>query len=203
LKARLGGNHESALMVRVAEANDPSFRAPEQGECLARPEDVIIFIEWRAVNNLKALQLDRAGGKALKETKMLGRELIPGPLGGKARQGVESRGDGVARTSPIVIAANDDRGQGPYLFNHGIGVGTVTDQIAQAQDLLVLSLRQLEAHLQRFQIGMYVAEEKIAHYQIPRWRRLALSLAASNKASAARGATENGHHRGGKLHYSS
>jgi hypothetical protein len=28
--------------------------------------------------------------------------------------------------------------------------------------LLVLSLRQFEAHLQRFQIGMYVAEEKIA-----------------------------------------
>jgi len=117
-------------MVRVAETNDPSSRAPEQGECLARPEDVIIFIEWRAVNNLKALQLDRAGGKALKEAKMLGRELIPGPLGGKARQGIEFGGDGVARTSLIVIAANDDRGQGPYLFNDGIGVGAVTDQIA-------------------------------------------------------------------------
>src|SRR5208337_2518612 len=107
-----------------------SFRAPEQGKCLARPEDVIIFIERRAVNNLKAVQLDRACRKALKETKMLGRELIPSPLRGKTRQGIEFRGDLVARTSLIVVAANDDRGQGPYLFNDGIGVGTVTNQIA-------------------------------------------------------------------------
>ena len=110
-------------MVRVAEANDPSFRAPEQGECLARPEDVIIFIEWRAVNNLKAVQLDRAGGKSAKESKVLGGERIPGPLGGKARQGIEFRGDGEARTSLIVIAANDDRGQGPYLSMTALGSG--------------------------------------------------------------------------------
>jgi hypothetical protein len=36
--------------------------------------------------------------------------------------------------------------------------------------LLVLSLRQFEAHLQRFQIGMYVAEEKIAQNRIPTQR---------------------------------
>ena len=118
--------------MRVAEAHGASFRALEQGECFARPEDVIVFVEWRAVNNLKAVQLDGAGGQAVKETEVLGRKLLPSPLGGKTRQGIEFRGDLVARTSLIVVAANDDRGQGPYLFNDGIGVGTVTDQIAQA-----------------------------------------------------------------------
>ena len=130
MKAPLRRNHETALMVRMAEADNPSLRAPEQWECLARAEDIVIFIEGRAVNNLKALELDWAGGKTLKETEMLRRQLIPGPLGGEARQGIEIGGDGIARTSLIVIAANDDRGQRPYLFNDGIGVGTVTDQIA-------------------------------------------------------------------------
>ena len=96
LKAAPGRNHESALIVRVAKANGLSFRALEQGERLARSEDVLIFVERRAVNNLKTVQLHRAGGKRAKETEMLGRELIPSPLDGKSSQGIEFCGIGVA-----------------------------------------------------------------------------------------------------------
>jgi hypothetical protein len=60
--------------------------------------------------------------------------------------------------------------------------------------LLVFSLRQLEAHLQRFQIGVYVAEEKIAQDRIPtqRWRLPGwpwVFPAVKNRRAARRAAT--------------
>jgi hypothetical protein len=75
---------------------------------------------------------------------------------------IEFLGHGIAGTSLVVIAANNDRGQGLDLLNDGVGVGAVTDEVPKTYNLVILPLRKVEARLQCFQVRVYVAEEKVA-----------------------------------------
>src|SRR6266851_3454532 len=63
-----------------------------------------------------------------------------------------------------IVVAPDDRGDmRPCPIDREVRIGAVSDQVAQAQDLIVAALRVAEHGLKRLPVSMDVAEDQVGH----------------------------------------
>ena len=66
----------------------------------------------------------------------------------------------------VMIAAHDGVAVGPGPFNDFRGMRIVADQVAAADNPLVLALRRSKHRLERIPVGVQIAYEEVSHRRI-------------------------------------
>src|SRR5207245_1255391 len=80
---------ESALQMRVSKKSDVALGVFERQGGLGYAGQVFVFIEWRSVGDLVAVDGQRTARQAADILGIFRRELAQGPYRGRARQGIE------------------------------------------------------------------------------------------------------------------
>lgn len=154
--------YEPALPVRMAEKHGLSCEASERWQRLAWPENVFVFVQGRAVRDLKSVQREGSGRQGAEKLPMFWGELLARPKDRLACERIEVLYIHDASTRLIMIAADDDCGQLPDSFDDFVWIGTVSDQIAKADGAIIAAARHLECLLERFQIRVNVTDNQVA-----------------------------------------
>ncbi len=100
--------------------------------------------------------------------EVVGGELVAGPEGGGAGDGVEAVGRGEAAADAVVIAADDEVVEGADAVDDLVGAAAVADDVAEVPEF-VDSRRQIggvgEDGLESFEVAVDVGEDEGAHYR--------------------------------------
>jgi hypothetical protein len=132
---------ETALQVRVPEECNLRGRIEQAVESLSRRENIFVLIAKGAVNHYETIFSERAGGKLLKPFAIFGAELVASPESDGAGDGIEVVGVGQAGAGFIMIAANGERADFADAIYHFVGIGTVADDVAQADYFVPVAFR--------------------------------------------------------------
>ena len=107
-------------------------------------------------------RLERTLRKHLQPFQIVGREILLRPNGRQGRNRIEACNIGHAGAGFVVIAADEERAQLTGAGNHLIGIGAVTDDVAQIPDYVVCG-KSIDARLERINIRMNVTDNEDAH----------------------------------------
>ena len=156
---------KSTLEMGVAKKSDGDGIGDERIEGVSDADQVLVFVDGGAVDELEAGEFVYADG-ALREStepfEIFGRELVPGPEGGDAGDGVEVFQVHEAADGFVMIAADEDASEGADAGDDFVGIGGVADGIAEVDDE-VGSGSSGQTSVERLEVAVNVAEEKDAH----------------------------------------
>ena len=138
---------------------------------VAHGEDVLVFVERRAVDAGDGFsirldgRLDGALGEGAEPLDVFPAKLVAGPEGGVAGDGVEVVGRGEAAADAVVVAADDEGGEGADEVDDLVGAGAVADDIAEIPELVISASARGsgEDGLEGFKVAVDVGEDEGAH----------------------------------------
>ena len=147
----------------VSEEYKPSLGMRKLENRVEGIDEVLIFVEHRAVDHQEPVDLARPRGKLPQVRRVIRRERLHGPLRGAPGDRVEA--DGVLQPAAglIVVAANHFGDIGAYPFGDGIGIGPIPDDIAKTNNPIVAVCRRSQNRLEGFPVAVYVAKDEVTH----------------------------------------
>ena len=103
-------------------------------------------------------------GSSRSQFEVFGGELVAGPEGGGAGDGVEGVGRGEAAGDAVMVAADDEGGEGADAVEDLVGAGAVADHVTEVPELVEAGeLRGGEDGVERFKVAVDVGEDEDAH----------------------------------------
>ena len=150
---------KSALQMRVSEKRDRTVQVRSHLRHFLLGRHIFVFIERRAVENLKAVD---PFGTLDQTSQIIGVLRLNDGLSPKSRQACD-RVEPVQVLQPgasfIVISADNAVDVFANPPDHRVGIGAVAHQVATADDAVVLRAGTRQHSAQRFPIGVNVAED--------------------------------------------
>src|SRR6266568_3655108 len=153
-------------MVRVPEKTQSRARIKQPFECLCGCENIFIFVLKRSVNQYHALRFFRSLRKGGKPGHKFGAQLRLRPFHSHLCDRIKIVGGHDSRDRLIVIAANHVAGNGLQFFGDRGRIGTVPDNVAEANGSVPLSGSSREGCIEGCEIGMEIAEDQKSHSKV-------------------------------------
>ncbi len=135
-------------------------RGQQRFDGVAQSHHIFVLVHGGTVHELYAGQiadLHRALGQSAQPLQVVGSELIAGPQGGQAGDGIEVLQFHGAAGCLVMVAAHEDGPQAANPFDHVVGAGAVAHNIAEVHDQIVRRRRR-QACFQSFEVAMNIAK---------------------------------------------
>src|SRR5216683_3729949 len=158
-----GAVRKTALMMRVPEKCYVRWRFEKPAHGLPRNEDVFILILEGAMNQRNAVHRNWSGGQLLDIIQIVRPHLLARPLRRELRHGIEIFKVSKPRDGFVVIAPNDDRRKLLHALGHFVWIGSVIDDVTQAEDAFPTVLHCVEGGIERSGIGMNITQQEKSH----------------------------------------
>jgi hypothetical protein len=160
---------EAALHVGVAKERQRHTQCDQWGEGIAQRNNVFIFVNRGAVHQLNIGQIrqrDWAVRQGAKPFEIFGTKFVAGPDSGCGGHGIEIIEIDQSGHSFVVIATNENLAQRTRTVDHLVRAGTISHDVTKIDDEIVCGSSD-ETSVERFEIGVNIAEQKYAQADTP------------------------------------
>ncbi len=155
---------EPALQVGMAEEREGGSGCNERDQGVSEGYNIGVFIGRRAVNELnlrEVLKRKRALRQSVQPSVMFRSQLVARPDSGGGGHRVEVVKLEQAGRSLVMIAADENLSQTARAIDHFIGGSSIAHHVAEVRHKIERWGRR-EGSLQRFEVGVNVAEQQYA-----------------------------------------
>ena len=160
---------ESALMMRVTKKRHICRRVEKSFERLRRREHVFVFILKRAVHQ-EQFRPSRAGPTVAPKSISNCRQKVATRVQSTAAfaTGLKSSVSIKIARGLVVISAYRARAEFANLAGHFVGIGAISDHIAEARDMIPAILRRIESGVKCCCVGVNIAKNEDPHAWCPK-----------------------------------
>src|SRR5262245_18525612 len=107
--------------------------------------------------------IERAGLNLFEVVSIAGRQFVLRPESRAFGQRVEQGQINQDQRRLLVITSNDPRVELANLFDNGVRIRPITDEVSAPENLVILTGGMLQNGIKRFQVGMDVTQNQKTH----------------------------------------